>query len=312
METTKIQAVRTIVSHDNCGDGTASALLLRDAIPDAEVQFVQYGTAAYRDLVASPGMLFCDICPPAERAEEFVRAGAIVLDHHRTARAVVEKFGSNGVFADETREPGVSGAMLAYREVWGPLKATQSAPSVQAWAEKFATLTGIRDTWQNKSPLWDEACRQGNLMHFMPNTDWLRISLPELAANWDSHFEWIGHVLTARHTKAVQKSIGRAGQYQTARGTRVVIFNSTAHTSDAVESLGAEADLVAGFAYEVESGQERMSVSSRSRNNFDCSAFAKMFGGGGHLRAAGFSVPVGEKSPYNTILELISQFEANQ
>jgi oligoribonuclease NrnB/cAMP/cGMP phosphodiesterase (DHH superfamily) len=310
METSKVRQVRTVISHDNCGDGTASALLLRDALPDATIQFVQYGTEAYRNLEASPGMLFCDICPPADRAEEFVRAGALVLDHHRTARAVVEQFGPNGVFADEALEPGVSGAMLAYREVWGPLKGTQADPKVQAWAEKFATLTGIRDTWQNKSPQWDEACRQGSLMHFMPNTDWMRISVSELAANWDTHFEWIGHVLTDRHAKGVQKSLGRSGHYRTERGTRVVIFNSTSHTSDAVESLGAEADLVAGFAYEVENGQERMIISTRSRNNFDCSAFAKMFGGGGHLRAAGFSVPVGEKSPYNTILELVRQFES--
>src|SRR5256885_13008647 len=74
-----LAAVRTIVAHDECADGTASAILLHDALPGAEVVFADYGGAAGRP-VAGPGLLFCDFSPPAARADEFVAAGAIVLD----------------------------------------------------------------------------------------------------------------------------------------------------------------------------------------------------------------------------------------
>ncbi len=114
----KLSAVRRVIVHANCADGMASAMILHDALPDAEVVFLQHGTAEFLSLPATTGMLFCDISPPADRVAEFVGVGAIVLDHHKTVRDVVEAFGDCGVFADETKEPGVSGALLAYREVW--------------------------------------------------------------------------------------------------------------------------------------------------------------------------------------------------
>ena len=304
------QAVRTIVSHDNCGDGTVSAMLLRDALPHADVRFIQYGTESYRTLRAEEGMLFCDVAPPAERVQEFREAGALVLDHHRTARAVVEAFGQNAVFADEATEPGVSGAVLAYREIWLPLKQEVADPLLVKWAGHLAHLTGIRDTWQNHDPEWAAACEQASLMHFQNNTEWLKHDLTSLSKTWEDQYAWIGRILTERHQKSVTKSVGRAGRYQTAKGTRVVVFNSTAHTSDAVEMLGKEADLVIGFSYEVENGEEKLILSTRSHSTFDCSAFAKSFGGGGHLRAAGLSVPAQSGNPYQTVLELVRQFEA--
>lgn len=313
MNLESLKNVRTIISHDNCADGTVSALLLKDVLPEATVQFVQYGTEAYRTLPASPHMLFCDIIPPAERVSEFVEAGAIVLDHHKTARAVVEQFGTNGIFADESAEPGVSGAMLAYREVWKPLRSEspETTPYLLGWVEQFATLTSIRDTWQNKDARWADACRLANLMHFMPNTEWLKFPLLKLATEWADNFDWIGHVLSDKHAKNVTKTIRRSGSYLSAKGTRMTIFNSTSHTSDAAESLGDQTDVIIGFGFEVENGEEKLILSTRSHTTFDCSAFSRKFGGGGHTRAAGLSVKVVDnESPYRTIVRLVDQYES--
>ena len=117
----KLKALKVIVSHENCADGLASAMILKDVLPKAKVVFLQYGTPDHVNLVAEEGMIFCDFSPPPARAQEFVDVGAIVLDHHKTAKAVVALFGDLGVFADEKDDPGVSGAVLAYREVWLPL-----------------------------------------------------------------------------------------------------------------------------------------------------------------------------------------------
>jgi len=138
----KLEAVTTIVTHKDCPDGVASALILRDALPDRRIVFLAHGSAELRDFPAEHGQLWCDIVPPRERVKEFVDAGAIVLDHHRGARDIVEAVAENGVFADEEAEPGVSGALLAYREV------SVALGRADARLESFAKLAGVRDTWQ--------------------------------------------------------------------------------------------------------------------------------------------------------------------
>jgi len=302
-----IRQTRVIVTHDNCADGTVSAMLLQNALPTAKVVFVQHGTDAFKNLAVEPHMLFCDIAPPAERASEFKEAGAVVLDHHRTAWTVVQSFGDMGVFADESVEPGVSGAVLAYR-VWDALTEF-CGPAFREWVCHFATLTGIRDTWQNQSPLWGEACRQAQLLHLVPNNLWLGWSLVDLAENWESQFDWLADVLTERHKKSVERSIGRGARFTSEKGTRVILFASLSNTSDAAEILGDSVDLVAGFSYEQDNGVNKLIYSTRSHTDFDCAAFCKAQGGGGHTRAAGFSLG-DDGGPYQTFMRLLNAYES--
>ena len=305
----KLPAVQTLVTHDSCGDGTGSALLIKDALPHVEVVFVQHGTDAFKTLQAKPGMLFCDIIPPADRADEFIAAGALVLDHHRTARSVVERFGENGIFADESKEPGVSGTMLAYQHVWKPLCEAEATPWLRGWVEQFATLVGIRDTWQNRDPRWEAACEQNHLLFFMPNTEWLKMGLRHVATEYE-HFEWVGEVLARKQAKSVQKSINGGVYRSTKRGTKILIFNSKSNTSDAAEKLGREVDVIIGFGYEAEHGEAKLILSCRSHADFDCAAFSRSLGGGGHTKAAGASLPLPEnENPYQTILRLVEAYE---
>jgi nanoRNase/pAp phosphatase (c-di-AMP/oligoRNAs hydrolase) len=102
----------------------------------------------------------------------------------------------------------------------------------------------------------------------------------------------IGPILVAKKAEAVTRALERAWRTTTAKGTRLVVFEGTSLTSDAAEALGDTADLVIGFGYEVEDGQAKLILSSRSHTTFDCSALAKRFGGGGHT-AAGFSTTFG-------------------
>ncbi len=305
-----IRQTRVIVSHENCADGTVSAMLLKDALPNAKVVFVQHGTDALRDLRAEPHMLFCDIVPPAARVEEFVAAGAVVLDHHKTAKATVEAFGPNGIFADEAAEPGVSGAVLAYR-VWSAL--TTGSPAFREWVEKFATLTGIRDTWQNKHESWAAAIEQAQVMFMLPQTAWMQNSLADLATSWTERYGWLGPVLVDRQAKGVQRSIKGGKRAESSKGTRAIIFNSLSNTSDAAEVLGREVDVIVGFSYEVENGTEKLIYSLRSHADFNCATFCKAHGGGGHTAAAGFSITDdGSAGPYQTFMRLLDAYEATR
>ena len=297
MDLEALAAVRTIVAHDECADGTASAILLHDALPEAEVMFADYGARA-EQLVARPGMLFCDFSPPAARVDEFVAAGAIVLDHHRSARPVIERFGARGVFGDERADPGVSGAVLAYRHVWLALRA--GAPD-HAFAARFAAAAGARDTWQTASPLWHDGCVQEALLSAFGNQFWLATPLAALARDWADRYAWVGEQLIARDRDRVARAIAAAHRFTTRRGLRGIAIDGVAYASDAAEQLGAQVDLVIAFGFAAQAGAPVMQVSLRSHAGFDCAAFAERFGGGGHTRAAGFAVALAEAHPFQLI-----------
>lgn len=291
--------VRTIVTHENCSDGVASALILLAALPDARVVFLQYGSAAHRDLPAEPGMLFCDVTPPRERVREFVEAGAFCLDHHKRQEDVVCAFGARGVFADESLEPGVSGAVLAWREVFEAiclLKVESKA------AFELSRLVGIRDTWQKNHPDFERASQLSEVLRF--------VSFDRLCAMWISRVlalaEDLGPILFERKLAAARDVAERAVRV-VAGDLRVAVVPSVTLTSDASEFV-QDADVTAGFAYCADPGGTglRLQWSLRSRTGVDVSAIARSHGGGGHTAAAGFSVPDDGRSPYFRVAELLT------
>lgn len=386
----QLKSVKTIITHDHCPDGTASAILLHDVLPDAEVKFVQYNTEAHRTLVPTPGMLICDFSPflpkkeveiegekkqvpDYEKVQPFVDAGVIVLDHHKGAKKLVEMFGANGVFADEETEPGVSGAVLAFRHVWLPLRNDElrtavrdhvttkliegiggevlsfGAKTVEELAEQmgkdlrgekdghdvavdahnyefsaafeFATIAGIRDTWQNMHPSWRQASIQTEMVMFYPQADWLALKRPFHVDNggwWKERFK-LGEILLKKHEAGVQRTLEKAWRFTSASGTRVVAFSGTRNSSDAAEVLNDTADLIVGFDYlvELDGGQSvpKMILSTRSHTNFDCLKFAQAHGGGGHTKAAGFNQVLDLKTaanPYAFVEALVSSYEQPQ
>jgi hypothetical protein len=205
--------------------------------------------------------------------------------------------GENGVYADEAAEPGVAGALLAYRHVWLPLRGDSSS---RAFAEHFATVAGVRDTWQTRSPLWREAQVQTELLMALPRTWWLERSLAEIESSWTGALVHLGEALLVKREERVRRAIARGHRFVAERGARVVALAGTGQTSDAAEALGSEVDVVLGFDYGEESGVQRMRFSIRSHTDFDCAAFAAKHGGGGHTRAAGFGIALGaeDAQPY--------------
>lgn len=295
----KINAVTTIVTHEGCPDGIASAMILKDALPSARVVFVRYGSPEMAALVAEPGLLFCDIAPPPERAHEFVAAGAIVLDHHKTAREVVKLFGDNGVFADEKLDPYDSGAVLAFREIWAQTRALRIDVTDQELrtVRRLADLAGIRDLWHRKDELWGAACEQAEALRFYP-ADVLVGSHP---LTWPT-FLGIGSFLVAKREETVRRLIGEACRFDIG-DVRVVVIAST-ETDDVMDAIDLRDDriIVAGFAYRCDNAAPKLRVSLRGRG-VDVSAIAQRYGGGGHTNAAGFTVSLSDDSanPYASI-----------
>ncbi len=330
------QNVLKIVVHENgpgnaCPDGVAAALLLREALPHAQVVFRNYELLDV--LPPEPGVLFCDICPSPESAPAWFEAGAYVLDHHATRKDVVAKFGRRGVYSDEA---GVSGAVLAYRHVFMPwIKSGGGFPRVGGFptqrqfkherAEYFANLAGVRDTWRKTDERWREACEQAEALRFWPWYEWPLDPFGRDEVEFAAMLS-VGRVLYAKSIEDAKRLAGDAKHVTTANGTRVAIIPTT-HTSDVAELV--DADVLVGFKYRYEPSDDllRLQLSFRSRTGYDVSALAKSLGGGGHRAAAGATLTAGSGrivdgassnqyfddsvSPYMSILDAIGDHETH-
>lgn len=308
-----ISQVTHIISHKNCPDGIASALICAAALPHTKVSFVMYGEAEYEDFPLpadqvgilghpsiGPVQLWVDIIPPAKRAQEFADTGrCIVLDHHKGAQDVVALFGERGRFADEKVDVGVSGALLAYEHVYLPQMPQALAVDVQ----KFAILTGIRDTWQTQDPRWDDACAQAEYLTLMgfdalcpPNGIDIHV--------WDNAERFtVGHALVRRTREAAAEMASKC-----MRSGMFAIAN-TRYSSDFAEALreaGDPAQVAVTFQYLPDCASIVYSLRA-VRGDTDVGAFCKAQGGGGHTKAAGFTIrepnAVQARSPVSLFLE---------
>lgn len=291
-----IQNIKRVITHGNCPDGMASAILLHKPTNYVEPEFMVHGTEKYLNLEATEGMLFCDIVPPPDRAQEFVDAGAWVLDHHNTTKPIVDMFGDRGVFADEDADPGVSGAVLAYREVWKPwFEAENSEEELERYkplsdsAERFAYLVGVRDTWQREDNNFVEASIQAATLTFFSWEYW---------SNYMSGFALInerntGKSVYDKRMSDVKKCVASSYMFE-ADDYKVAVFNDTDKlTSDASEKFRTEhgCNVIAGFYY-IKDKPDQFPIICfclRSDDTFDVGEMAAKFGGGGHKASAGFS-----------------------
>jgi oligoribonuclease NrnB/cAMP/cGMP phosphodiesterase (DHH superfamily) len=230
------------------------------------------------------------------------------LDHHKTAKAVVDAFGANGAFGDETNDPGVCGAVLAYRHVWLPLKNHNHAEIVKT-VENFARLAGIRDTWQKNSPDWNEACYQSEALVFWPEDELIGLNPLE----WSEKLS-LGKILFKRKIDWAKQCVEGSYRFISNSGTKVIIFEGTKASSDSSEIIGNEADLVVGFNTFVEDEKIKVIYSTRSRAEFNCAEFCKSLGGGGHTKAAGFGITISpiDPHPFYLFQNILNKYEKSQ
>ena len=314
--TEKLRAIKHLVTHINCPDGMATAMIIRDVLPDVKVTFLQYDTLDHKMLNPEPGMLFCDFSPYTARTQEFIDAGTIVLDHHKTQKAVVAQFGELGVFADEKEEPGVCGASLAFREVWKPLAEAHNADESEPLAKQismhefetvseFARLAGIRDTWQRQSPDWLAACGQAEAVLF-----WPKESLYVAPDKWAEKLA-IGPVLYENRLRKARICLEKGFEFRTPKGRAVLVFEGLS-PSDACELDEGQHDLIVGFGFATEElTLSKVIFSTRSHRKFDCGAFCQAHGGGGHAPAAGFSqvLAADDVQPHTMFKDIFLRYE---
>jgi hypothetical protein len=328
----KLKAVKKLVTHANCPDGIASALIIKDALPEVEVVFMAHGTEAHKKLEPRPGTLFVDFSPFQDQwegslhaAKRWIEAGAIVLDHHPTQRDVTMAFVEAGLGNYGENDKNECGAWLAYEHVWRPIKLGHGPFNPHDDGEsvkQLAELAGVRDTWKKDDPRWQAACEQAEELMF-----WGFDSL-DLDSITDPRAISLGSKLFEKKIEHAKKAIGEAHEFTTQKGTGVVMFQGVTPTSDAAEILEKDWDpiyrtgvldfppnIVAGFHYKVDGDKLKLQFSTRSHTGYDVGAFCKSRGGGGHSAAAGFTIEQSPEvgiNPYACFKLLLEEWEQGQ
>lgn len=335
-----LREVGVIFTHKNCPDGMATAMILKDAFRmlgmAPRIEFLAHNTPEHRGAIErhylhsqNTRALFCDIAPHPDVYRDHVIAGDIVLDHHKGVEELVRSFGALGVFADEKLEPGVSGATLAWREVWAPIHESTSGgrPLELVHHEftntmNFARDVGARDTWQTEGPRFQRGQWISKYLMSKPAGFWLGTDGYDTPGRHPPYLndEEIqrGRCLFESHEEAVRQAVGQLVGFDVGddinkgdgrrEPIRLVVFQEQATgfrlCSDLAELLRgqnstyqyepsiSQIDVVAGFSYVINKPGDGPTLlySLRGLNGFDVAAFAKANGGGGHTAAAGFSI----------------------
>jgi nanoRNase/pAp phosphatase (c-di-AMP/oligoRNAs hydrolase) len=139
------------------------------------------------------------------------------------------------------------------------------------------------------------------------------LGVVNLRGDWEKVYGPLGRLLVEKQNADVVRACEKGWRFTTDKGLRVIVIGSVMLTSDAAD-LEKDVDLVVGFFYTHDQGAERptLVLSTRSRTTFDCGAFCKAHGGGGHTKAAGCSFPLGvsDPNPYTFVEELLRRHEA--
>lgn len=258
-----------VIYHANCIDGFTSAWCAWLEYGDA----ARYIPAQYGDFppaVLGEDVLIVDFSYTRETLETMAReARSIrVLDHHKTAEA--QLFGLEFCTFDMNR----SGAGLAWDHLFPGMPRCQLVNYVED-----------RDLWRWKLPDSREVSAYiGSWRPTFQKWSDLREVLDDAR---DQAF--IEGCAILRALDGYVDANSKRFRFGQIGGHDVPIINTTYAVSELIGKLAEAPDVpfAAGW-FQKEDGQFVYSL--RSRGDFDVSAIAKQYGGGGHKNAAGFTV----------------------
>lgn len=293
--------VKNVYSHAFCPDGTSSAMICFAAFAavgrSPEVKFVTYDTVDHDGVPVEPGQLWVDITPPRKRWEEWKGGAAVVLDHHETAKEVVDGLGGIYGGLDD------SGASLAFRNVMRVL--CPDRDDLEKWA-KFAYLCMVRDTWKDTSPDWEEAGAVANALSFYTQKA-LLISASNGSLDLNEVIRFGKVLIKKAEGKAFR--LAETSTFVGSGGLKFGFFNCSERL---ISETGHElldkkgCDVAVGFFYSNEAGTTDLCVSFRSKKGgFPVNKLAEHFKGGGHQPAAACRLKGAEDISFNGLVKLV-------
>lgn len=276
--------IPTIIYHGNCFDGFTAAYIASNAISNRDILRgetarkqdlipMNYGDPIPTDLVARE-LFILDFSFPRDIMEKLQKDNYSikVLDHHKTAAANCE--GLDFCTFDMNR----SGAGLTWDYFYPEL----SRPNLVNYVED-------RDLWRFKLPSSRE-------IHAYISSFAMEFGIwDQLYTALEGNFGFCvhdGEAILRYHSQKVRE-IAKLASIQNLAGYEVPIANCPyLFASDVGHQLlqeFPESPFAGSYFYRAD-GQKQYSLRGRDSDSFDVSEVAKLFGGGGHKKAAGFEV----------------------
>ena len=203
-------------------------------------------------------------------AIEKIALKVVCLDHHKTAQENL--LGLNFALFDMNK----SGATLAW-EYWHP---NEPVPDLIKYVED-------RDLWRHKLPLTEEVY-MGLREQERTFENWHRLAQMPDFVNFTSQ---IGEPLLIAKKKEIE-AIAATAEWHEIAGYKVPVASKCARYYSDVCSLLCKKHQEAKFAVAWQDQKGVRKWSFRSIGEFDVSAIARKFGGGGHQNASGCSTPL--------------------
>lgn len=264
-----------IVYHSNCPDGIVARNLLRTHYAINQVEFTEVPYNYEPNFGHLKDAVWVDCSPGTwEEFQEGLIHGCTYLDHHESRKEFFVKANHPYAIYGENSELQ-SGAMLVYENF-------NKHNCDYGNIAKIARLAAIGDTWASTDPDFELARGMGAFITSVGN-----------AYEWNTDYEREQLLKYAEIFKIKAQEEARklaSGAIVVNDAYRIAFINSM-HISNASEVLRNErqVDIIVGWEFFTENQKYyTCSVSLRSNDKFDCQAFAKFNGGGGHKKAAGF------------------------
>ena len=275
------------VSKDvDCPDGITAAWVASRALPTAKIIGVNYKDGIDTSLLKKYSMIYLvDFSLPTEQAKELLEAGVkiIILDHHKTALENLSIF-KKIIMGKIDISPNQCGATLAW-EYFFPYKE----------APYFLELVRDRDTWTFIHPetkAFHEAFSfkrheaKGKESIFQLMDSLAVMSREEIVEKIIP----MGESLLAEKERKVKEIAQRWEEFKLGEYT-IAIVRLEAEEGRFTSDICAEMYKTLNYPFVGAINEFTGSFDLRSNSkttNFDVSAIAKTYGGGGHRNASGF------------------------
>ena len=264
-----------VLYHDNCLDGfTAAWAAWRSFGDQATYRAVQYGQEPPIPDVVGRDVYLVDFCYPRTSLDAIVDVAHSVtlFDHHKTAQTDLAGWARGHVVFDMER----SGAGITWDELH-----TDKRPTLVSYVED-------RDLWRWMLPESREVSEYlFSLLRTFTMWD-------QAALAMESDFPSIvdaGRAL--RRAKVIRvASVCENVRWVVLSGHHIPVVNAAWDFSEVGEYLCQKFSeaVCAGYYFD---RADRRQWGFRSRSGFDVSKLCKIYGGGGHAAAAGFTSEIG-------------------
>lgn len=272
-----------VLYHAGCPDGFSGAWVAHKKFGN-QAAYIPIAAGATAPDMGGKDVYLIDIIPQENGLREFItkNKSVIAIDHHETNRPLLT------LFSDSHFNVSKSGSALA----WEYFFPDQKMPFLLECIQDI-------DLWQWNHPESKTLSSYLNVMDFNFNS-WEKLVADFEDPDIRKDIVEKSNLLLRYESKKVQDIIKDNAHLVEFEGMRILAVNSSVLASQIGNNIVESNPPVSIVWVEL---KDKMYVSLRSDGTVNVGELAEKYGGGGHVRAAGFRIPFGSEKPWKIIHE---------